>query len=95
MSTEGQQFQEGDRVFSHYVMDWGTVERVGRTTEPTTHGVTGSPLPGSTWYSVRFDKSGSMELLDDAHGNWDLARIVPPEIATRYGYGSDPKAVKA
>jgi hypothetical protein len=30
--------------------------------------------------------------MDDAHGNWDMARIVPPHIAERYGYGSDPRA---
>jgi hypothetical protein len=31
-------------------------------------------------------------MLDDAHGNWDMARMVPPRIAERYGYGADPKA---
>ena len=85
-------FEPGDRCFSHYVMDWGTVERVARTEEPGVHGVTGSPLPGSTWYDVRMDKSGRLEYLDDADGDWDLARIVPPQIATRYGYGTDPRA---
>lgn len=92
-ATETQpQFAVGARVFSHYVMDWGTVERIGQTRRGDTHGVTGSPLPDTTWYTVRMDKSGGTELLDDAHGNWDMARIVPPEIAARFGYGTDPKA---
>lgn len=89
METEPK-FKVGDRVFSHYCMDWGTIESIIHTTEPTTHGVTGSPLPGTTWYRVKMD-SGSREQLDDADGQWDLARIVPPEIAMRYGYGDDPK----
>lgn len=83
-------FKPGDRVFSHYVMKWGTVSALGRTNRGDTHGVTGSPLPDTTWYDVEFD-DGSVELLDDAHGDWDMARIVPPEIAARYGYGNDPK----
>lgn len=83
------QFDIGDRVFSHYVMDWGTVTRVHQTEPPTRHGVTGELLPASTWYSVRFDKGGN-EMLDDAAGRWDLARIMPPTIAARYGYGNDP-----
>lgn len=87
----GPQFAVGDRCFSHYTMAWGTVESVGHTTEPTTHGVTGSPLPGSTWYTVRSD-SGEINQLDDAHGDWELARLLPPAVASRYGYGSDPKA---
>jgi hypothetical protein len=37
------------------------------------------------------DKSQSLELLDDGGGDWELARIIPPQIAKRYGYGSDPK----
>lgn len=84
-------FKPGDRVFSHYAMDWGTIQSVDKTDEPTTHGVTGSPLPGTTWYTVAMDK-GRRESFDDADGNWDLARIVPPSVAKRYGYGDDPKA---
>lgn len=91
-TTETQpQFKPGARVFSHYAMDWGTVESIGETRRGDTHGVTGSKLPDTTWYKVRMDKGG-IELLDDAHGNWEMARIVPPEIARKYGYGSDPKA---
>lgn len=86
-------FAVGDRVFSHYVMDWGTISKIGQTTEPTVHGVTGDPLPGSTWYTVRFDK-GITESLDDAGGNWDLARIVPPDVARRYGWGDDPRVAR-
>ena len=84
------QFQPGDRCFSHYTMKWGTIEEVGRTDRDQTHGVTGSPLPDTTWYTVLND-DGSTDSLDDAHGEWELARVVPPAIATRYGYGSDPR----
>lgn len=83
-------FAVGDRCFSHYTMKWGTVRKVGETTQPTPHGVTGAMLPGSTWYTVESDDS-EMDMLDDANGEWALARIVPPHIAKRYGYGDDPK----
>lgn len=85
-----QQFKVGDRVFSHYVYAWGTVVQVLHTTTGDVHGVTKQPLPDSTWYMVQFD-NGKYEDLDDAHGDWDMARIVPPHIAKRYGYGDDPK----
>lgn len=84
-------FELGDRCFSHYTMRWGTIERVGTTYRGETHGVTGSPLPDTTWYEVRAD-DGSTTLLDDAHGEWDMARILPPHIAERYDYGKDPRA---
>lgn len=84
------QFKPGDRVFSHYAWGWGTVERAVRTDRGRTHGVTQSPLPDTTWYVVVFD-SGDEDMLDDAHGDWNMARIVPPHIATTYGYGRDPK----
>jgi hypothetical protein len=29
--------------------------------------------------------------VDDAHGNWEMARVVPPGIAEYYGHGTDPK----
>lgn len=90
------QFKEGDRVFSHYtkhvaagVSGWGTIAKIGDTRRGAKHGVTGDPLPDTTWYTVRTDEGGR-ELLDDAHGNWEMARIVPPHIAERYGYGADP-----
>lgn len=85
------QFAIGDRVFSHYVMDWGTVTWIGSYQEPCPHGVTGSMLPGSRWYDVKMDK-GRVETFDDANGDWDLARCVPPSVARKYGYGDDPKA---
>lgn len=93
MQTEQTQpkFQVGDRVFSHYVMNWGTIESINRTDPPCPHGVTGTMLPGTTWYTVCMDNSMDRERLDDAGGNWDLARIVPERIAVRYGYGSDPE----
>jgi hypothetical protein len=91
MTITNAQFEPGDRVFSHYTMTWGTVTERKETTRGATHGVTGNPLPDTTWYVVTMD-NGNRELLDDAHGNWDMARIVPPRIATRYGYGTDPQA---
>lgn len=88
------QFKPGDRVFSHYEMKWGTIKRVATTYRDQTHGVTGTALPDTTWYDVLLD-GGGLSHLDDGHGNWDMARIVPPQIAERFGYGSDPKAVAA
>lgn len=85
------QFKPGDRVFSHYVMQWGVVENVNHTRRNERHGVTGETLPDTTWYNVRCD-DGQRVMLDDAHGDWEMARIVPPAVAQRYGYGADPKA---
>jgi hypothetical protein len=73
-----QRFAAGDRCFSHYTMRWGTIEKV-ETIEPHT-----------TWYMVVAD-DGHRDMLDDAHGNWTMARVVPPSVATRYGYGTDPR----
>jgi hypothetical protein len=84
-------FKVGDRVFSHYTMQWGTIEELDHTVRDAVHGVTGNPLPDTTWYKVRND-DGSYDLLDDAHGDWNMARVVPPRIARRYGYGDDPAA---
>jgi hypothetical protein len=93
MTTQTQPaFKVGDRVFSHYTMKWGTVTAIDITYRGQTHGVTGSPLPDTTWYTVRAD-DGSVDSLDDAHGDWGMARIVPPRIAKLYGYGDDPKPV--
>lgn len=83
-------FKEGDRVWSHYTYKWGTIESISHTERGKTHGVTGDPLPDTTWYWVKND-DGSHDLLDDAHGEWHMARIVPPRVATHYGYGTDPK----
>jgi len=91
MTQTQPQFKVGDRVFSHYVMGWGTIESISHTDRDQVHGVTGSKLPDTTWYDVKFD-DGSRNMLDDAHGDWDMARIVPPNIAKKYGYGSDPRA---
>jgi hypothetical protein len=90
--TETQpQFSPGDRFFTHYDMQWGTVESVSHTDRDRRHGVTGEPMDDTTWYRVTYD-NGSTSILDDAHGNWDMARMVPPEIARRYGYGADPQS---
>lgn len=86
------QFQPGDRVFSHYTMKWGTVRKRLHTERDQTHGVTGHKLPDSTWYEVMFDGDTSPLMMDDAHGDWDMARIVPPQVAKDFGYGSDPRA---
>jgi hypothetical protein len=90
MAQTEPQFKPGDRFFTHYDMKWGTVVSENTTYRNQTHGVTGSKLPDTTWYNVKYD-DGSTSLLDDAHGNWDMARIVPPHIAKRFGYGDDPK----
>jgi len=89
MQTEPQ-FKVGDRFFSHYEMQWGTVESISHTSRDQTHGVTGEPLYDTTWYRVKLDIGGH-SLLDDAHGRWDMARMVPPHIAKLYGYGDDPQ----
>ena len=94
MTQTQPQFKVGDRVWSHYTYKWGTIEKVGNTDRDRYHRSTGRPedrMDDTTWYDVRAD-DGSLDMLDDAHGNWDMARIVPPHIARRYGYGDDPKA---
>jgi hypothetical protein len=93
MTRSEPKFKPGDRVFSHYLMKWGTVLSEHRTVRDQVHGVTGGKLPDTTWYEVQVDGAELMrpELLDDAHGDWEMARIVPPHIAERYGYGPDPK----
>jgi len=93
MTTQTQpQFKPGDRFWTHYDYQWGTVVKADRTYRDQVHGVTGDPLPDTTWYEVQYD-DGATSLLDDAHGNWDMARMVPPHIAKRFGYGDDPKSV--
>jgi hypothetical protein len=88
------QFKEGDRFWTHYDYRWGTVLKVKETRRGDVHGVTGSKLPDTTWYDVHYDgdpEGQTSSMLDDAHGNWDMARMVPPHIARRFGYGDDPK----
>lgn len=86
------QFKPGDRFFSHYVMRWGTVKHATDTRMTDNHGVTGDPMTATTWYSVELD-NGDHETFDDAHGDWDNARMMTPAIAEKYGYGRDPKPV--
>jgi hypothetical protein len=78
--SNGHRFKTGDRVFSHYVMDWGTVQDdgVSRSGE------------SDAWYDVRMDKTHRIESLNDGGLDIDAARIVSPEIAERFGYGTDP-----
>ena len=86
-AAEGQgmtRFAVGDRCFSHYTMRWGTIERIDH------EGTQQDGETYTTWYVVRSDDN-SLDLLDDAHGNWEMARVVPPQIAKRYGYGDDPQ----
>jgi hypothetical protein len=83
-------FKPGDRFWTHYDYKWGTVVSLDHTVRGAKHGVTGTPLPDTTWYEVKYD-DGSTSNLDDAHGDWDMARMLPPDVAQRYGYGSDPK----
>jgi hypothetical protein len=88
LTTTTPRFAVDDRVFSRYTMSCGRIVSIDRTDDPTPHGVTGDMLPGSTWYTVLMD-NGDREYLDDANGNWDLARIVPLSVARRYGYKVD------
>ena len=89
MTQTQPQFKVGDRCFTHYDMKWGTVAAIDKTYRDQKHGVTGNPLPDTTWYHVKYDDGGA-SLLDDAHGDWDMARILPPNIAADFGYGVDP-----
>jgi hypothetical protein len=94
MAQTEPQFKEGDRFWTHYDYRWGTVLAVKETRRGDVHGVTGSKLPDTTWYDVHYDgdpEGRVSSMLDDAHGNWDMARMVPPHIARRFGYGDDPK----
>jgi hypothetical protein len=84
-------FNEGDRVFSHYVMGWGTVIRQGRP-EPVRH--QGEATDDTdTWHLVRWDdeRKGTSLMNDGGSLGWEHARILPPRIAERNGYGTDPK----
>lgn len=83
------QFKVGDRFWTHYDYKWGTVVKVGRTERGRTHWQ-GHKMDDTTWYDVEYDDGGT-NMLDDAHGNWEMARMVPPHIARRYGYGDDPR----
>lgn len=79
----------GQRVFSHYTMKWGTVESLAQSREEQLY--QGEPTGTyTTWWFVRAD-DGSRDMLDDADGNWDMARVVPAAVATRHGYGRDPR----
>src|SRR3954452_3710385 len=86
-------FKPGDRFWTHYDYRWGTVVKLNHTVRDATHGVTGNKLHDTTWYDVHYDgdPEGVSSMLDDAHGNWEMARMLPPHIAKRYGYGDDPK----
>lgn len=96
MAQTQPQFKPGDRFWTHYDYKWGTVIKVNHTVRDSIHGVTGDKLPDTTWYDVRYDgdpEGRTSSMLDDAHGNWDMARLVPPHIAKRFGYGDDPNPV--
>lgn len=88
-------FKLHDRVFSHYEMAWGTIVRVGKP-EPVQHrGEQTDDI--DTWHSVEWDapRGGTSIMNDGGTMGWDLARIVPPAIARRYGYGDDPNPTGA
>jgi hypothetical protein len=89
-TTGGGKFAVGDRCFSHYTMQWGTIEGVSQERRERLY--RGEPDGTfTTWYWVRAD-NGERDMLDDSDGDWPMARVVPPAVATRYGYGTDPKA---
>lgn len=65
----------GERGFSHYQMEWGTV-------------VEGQKDPDArdgwdAWFRVRFD-GGDTNLMN-------AERFMTHKLASRYGYGADPK----
>lgn len=92
MAQTEPQFKPGDRFWTHYDYRWGTVIKEHHTVRDAVHGVTGSKLRDTTWYDVQYDGDDRVSsMLDDAHGLWDLARMVPPHIAKRFGYGDDPR----
>ncbi|WP_297775403.1 hypothetical protein [Mycobacterium sp.] len=87
-------FKRGDRVFSHYTMGWGTVTVVGQP-ELVRHAgqETGDT---DTWHVVQWDdeRQGTSLMNDGGTLGWEHARILPPRVASRNGYGTDPKLVK-
>src|SRR3954468_2784588 len=90
MTQTEPQFKPGDRFWTHYDYRWGTVLAVKETRRGDVHGVPGSKLPDTTWYDVHDDgdpEGQTSAMLDDAHGDWDMARMIPPRIAERFGYG--------
>ena len=54
MTQTQPQFKPGDRFFTHYDMKWGTVVAINHTRRGDVHGVTGDPLPDTTWYDVSY-----------------------------------------
>lgn len=80
--------KEGERVFSHYVNKWGEIIEQGQRKPLVVDGKETSKF--DTWHVVQWD-DGSIDTMNDGDGNWNNARIIPPNIASRYGYGDDPK----
>src|SRR4051794_31917840 len=48
-------FSPGDRFWTHYDYRWGTVLALHHTVRDAVHGVTGNPLPDTSWYDVHYD----------------------------------------
>jgi len=89
-------FAKGDRIFSHYEMKWGTIIEIGNVEEVLRQGEP-CPIKGMTdefhtdaWHTVEWDDGGTSIMNDGGTMGWDMARIIPPHIAKRYGYGDDP-----
>jgi hypothetical protein len=95
MAQTEPQFKEGDRFWTHYDYRWGTVlkpsRRLGAATCMASLEASCLTPPGTTCTTTAIRKVRLSSMLDDAHGNWDMARMVPPHIARRFGYGDDPK----
>ena len=82
--------QIGDRVFSHYTMRWGFITGIAVERREQMRG--GEPCGTfTTWWWMTAD-NGTRDMLDDADGDWEMARVVPQKVALRYGYGPDPLA---
>lgn len=67
----------GERGFSHYTDKWGVVTKTEGTTDEA------PPVEGwDGWFTVVHD-DGSSNLLN-------AQRFIAPDLAQRFGYGSDP-----
>lgn len=81
-------FKDGDRCFSHYTMKWGTVVKLKERVDVRLRGVATGDI--DHWYDVRWDDDSTDLMNDGGSQGWEMARIIPPAVAERFGYGKDP-----
>lgn len=72
----------GDRVYTTDGI--GTIQRIDHVERAYRHGVTGDRYPSAVWYRVKLD-TGDTNSFDDAGGDWDMARMMPLDMARRAG----------